>query len=181
VSPARTNITWYSRYWTVQVNVAPPGWFPVWETRVTNSWSCTTNFNTAQPFVGFSFSTGPDYRYTNSQAWGMTVFYEGKNPTPFPIDTYQFQVLGPVVNTNAPAYTDARPATIPSISNGASAASQWWPWPPDGSLQSFVDDFARTNSKNSGAAIHFSASIPYDCYHVQFSALTNYLDHAPAR
>jgi hypothetical protein len=176
---AKTNIEWYSRYWTVQVNVAPPGYWPEWEWRVTNSWSCTTNFSTAQPFIGFAFSA-PYYGYTNSQAWGRTVFYTGSNSTPFTVDTFQFQVVGPVVNTNAPAYSLSRPETIESLAAGEIKASGWWPWEP-AALWPFIDDFARTNSNNSGAAIHFSANIPYDCYHVQFTALTNYLDHAPAR
>jgi len=167
VSPARTNITWYSKYWTEDGTAYS-----------TNT--ITTNFNSTQPNIGYSFSTLSGGR-TNSEAWGTTVFYAAKNTTSFNIDTYQFQVVGTPINTNAPAYTNARPATIPSISSGAIEASQWWPWTPDGPLQSFVDDFARTNSKDSGAAIRFSANIPYDCYHVQFTALTNYLDHAPAR
>lgn len=153
-----------------------------WLARYTNgilrSISSTTGFSVTYPSAGSTrMVTGGGV--TNSDAWGTSVVYDFTNPIPFTVDNVLFQQTAPAVNSNCPTSWDAGPTSIVSVAAGAVGSSGWWPLDPD-SMRTFVDDFARTNT-TANTNIVFSMTIPYDCYHVQFSALTNYLNHAPAR
>lgn len=138
----------------------------------------TTGFSVAYPSAGSSYRTRPTPPRKISRAWGTTVLYNFVNPIPFTVDNVLFQQTARV-NTNCPTAWDAGPTSITSVAVGALGSSGWWPIDPD-AMRTFVDDFARTNN-DANNIITFSMDIPYDCYHVQFSALTNYLNHVPAR
>lgn len=136
--------------------------------------SSTTGFSVASPHIETYFYVSSR---TNSWAWGTTVLYDFTNSTPFNLDTILFQ---PTYYTNANAGDyGAGPDTVSAVPTNSSGSAGWWPLDPD-ELRTLLDDHAQTaTATTTGKYLH--ADIPYDCYHVQFSALTNYLDHAPAR
>jgi hypothetical protein len=156
---ARTNISWSAEY----------------TNGVLKSLSSSTNVSVAHPVVTTSF-TGVGGPVTNSKASGTTVLYDFANNIPFDVDTVLFQPIASVI-TNLPTAYAAGPTSIASVASGAVGSAGWWPVDPS-AMSTLVDDFARTNT---GGSMYLSVTIPYDCYHVQFTALTNYLDHAPAR
>jgi hypothetical protein len=138
--------------------------------------TAVTSYAVTDPYLTTSYSIDR-YGVTNSRAWGITVKYEFTNNMPFGVENVLFQPLA-IYSTNCPSAWSTGPAKIDAVPTNTMRSSGWWPEDP-GAFENIIDDFARTN--NGSTNMFFNMQIPYDCYRVQFTALTNYLDHAPAR
>jgi hypothetical protein len=144
------------------------------------SYNSTTQFSVANPYINkvwFQFKDGR----TRAQVSGVTVLYDFVNNTPFPVDTVLFQPLSSVSDgTSYDSLTS--PTTIDGpIASGTTGTTGWFPDDPasfSGEIQSIA---AAMDGGHYEWTTIWTRYIPYDCYHVQFTALTNYLDHAPAR
>jgi hypothetical protein len=160
-------------------DLAQPRTNTVYDITYTNgvlaSSSSATYYSVADPYLVTSLTI--DSGVTNSRAYGVTVNYAFANNMPFGVGHVLFQPLA-IYSTNCPSAWSTGPAKIDAVPTNTIRSSGWWPEDP-GAFETIIDDFARTN--NGSTNMFFSMQIPYDCYHVQFTALTNYLDHAPAR
>jgi hypothetical protein len=116
--------------------------------------------------------------FPGSQIMGIecsatVVKYSITNQTPFTIDSVYFTTEAASATNGVPAAWMGQPTVIASLAPGAEAVTDWWPISPT-DMQSWID----ANGPDGPA---LSVSAPYHVYHVRFSALTNYMDHAPAR
>lgn len=140
--------------------------------------SSVTGFGLAYPHIEtYLYERQFPSPITNSWAWGTTVKWDFTNTTSFNLDSILFQPTT-ILSSNVDDYGQG-PQKIDFVGTNSSGSSGWWPVDPD-ELMSLLDDHARTATTDTTGK-YFHAEIPYDCYHFQFSAITNYLDHAPAR
>ena len=162
-----------------------PTTYVSWTVRYTNGLqtelSSTTGFAVVSPSVSdyFYIRTAPPVT-TNSWAFGTTVLYDFTNTLPFAVDKVTFTPTGFLTNGVTPVSWGSGPGQIASVAPGASGSGGWWPCDPN-AMRDYLIAWASANDGNQGPGPVLSMTIPYDCYHVQFSALTNYMDHAPAR
>jgi len=135
-----------------------------------------TNFSTG--VAGVSASSGTPRRITIS---GTVAKYAITNARPFAIDNVYFVPDAISFTNGITAGTwGSNPPPISAVAPNESATADWWPITPDG-MRTWVDSTAAGIDYGVDPLPSLSVSMPCVAFHVQFSALTNYLDHAPAR
>ena len=115
----------------------------------------------------------PGSRIRGTEYSATVVKFSITNQTPFTIDSVCFTPESSSATNGVPAAWMGQPPVISSLAPRAEAVTDWWPISPT-DMQSWIND-----NGPDGPAL--SVSAPYHVYHVQFSAMTNYLNHAPAR
>jgi hypothetical protein len=170
-------LQWIRDYAQPRTNVY---WHYSYTNGVVSSYNSTTSFAVVNPYVQKYYYTSSGF--TNVRVRGVTVLYDFVNSSAFTNEDILFQTVayGASNGTSYAALTDP-PSISGPIAPGSTGSAGWWPDDPD-SFRSEIESLAT----EPDAGVHgwetiWSRSIPYDCYHVIFSALTKYLDQAPAR
>jgi hypothetical protein len=151
-------------------------WTAQYTNGVFDSLTVATNFSTG--VAGVSASSGTPRRITIS---GTVAKYAITNARPFTIDNVYFVPDAISFTNGITAGTwGSNPPPISAVAPNESATADWWPISPD-EMRTWVDDTAAGIEYGVDPLPSLSVSMPCVAFHVQFSALTNYLDHAPAR
>jgi hypothetical protein len=134
-----------------------------------------TNFSTG--VAGVSASSGTPSRVTIS---GTVAKYAIINNRPFTIDHIYFNADGVSYANGIDVQWSSNPPPFSVVAPYESATTDWWPISP-AEMRTWVDSTAAGIECGVDPLPSLSVSMPCVAFHVQFTALTNYLDHAPAR
>jgi hypothetical protein len=136
-----------------------------------------TNFSAGVAGVSASSGTPSTKRVTVS---GTVAKYAITNARPFAIDHVYFNADGVSYTNGIDAQWTSNPPPISAVAPYESATTDWWPISPD-EMRTWVDSTAAGIEYGVDPLPSLSVSMPCVAFHVQFTALTNYLNHAPAR